>query len=105
MSIDVLNNAIAELALVLIGMSSATAVLWVSICTLNFMSPGTRIVSRLAYILLGVGAAGFLLAPPLIGYRPDPGTVFLLAGVAAVLADGRNRAMRRRHSRPPLRQS
>lgn len=105
MSIEFLNNAVAEVLLLAMGMSAAVTVLWVSICTLNFMSPGTRLVSRLAYILLGVAAGGFILAPPLIGYRPDPGTVFLLMGVAAVLADGRNRAMRRRHSRPPLRQS
>lgn len=64
-------------------------VIWTALCTLNFMSPSTRWFSRVAYVLIGAGAAAMLLAPFYFKQALNGGSVILLCGVAVLLVSER----------------
>lgn len=91
----------AQTLLVGINAIMATIVLWTSLCTLNFMTPGTPPGSRIAYILLGVGAASMLLGPLYLEHKPTVGGTVTAAGVALLLITERlyTRKLLARYSR------
>lgn len=72
---------------VLTGINSVAAlmVLWTAICTLNFMTPRTPPGSRVAYVLLGVGAGAMLLGPVYFEHKPTVGGTVVATGVALLL--------------------
>jgi len=57
-------------ALILFNSAAAIVALWSSICATNHMSRKTPLAIRLAFILIGVGAAAALLAPGYLGRAP-----------------------------------
>jgi len=79
----------------------ALAVLWMCICTLNYMTPSTPLLHRLSFILLGVGAASMLFGPLYFDTFPTVGGVTLAGGTALLLTTERLYAMkfRRRYRR------
>lgn len=79
----------------------STIVLWTCVCTLNYMTPSTPPVHRLAYVLLGVGAASMLLGPLYFEFKPTVGGTVLAAGTALLLITERlyTRKLRERYAR------
>jgi len=69
--------------------------LWSSICATNHMCRTTPLPIRLAFILIGVGAAASLLAPGYLGRAPTNAELLLVTGFALLAVADR----RRRHSR------
>lgn len=82
-------------ALILFNSAAAIVALWSSICATNHMSRKTPLAIRLAFILIGVGAAAALLAPGYLGRAPTNAELLLVTGVALLAVADR----RRRHSR------
>lgn len=81
--------------LILFNSAAAIVALWSSICATNHMSRKTPLAIRLAFILIGVGAAAALLAPGYLGRAPTNAELLLVTGVALLAVADR----RRRHSR------
>ena len=81
--------------LILFNSAAAIVALWSSICATNHMSRKTPLAIRLAFILIGVGAAAALLAPSYLGRAPTNAELLLVTGVALLAVADR----RRRHSR------
>lgn len=81
-------------ALILFNSAAAIVALWSSICATNHMSRKTPLAIRLAFILIGVGAAAALLAPGYLGRAPTNAELLLVTGVALLAVADR----RRRHS-------
>lgn len=61
---------------------AAVTVIWSSICAANQMTRRTGLLVRLAYILLGVGAAALLFAPVYFTRLPTVSEMLLISGVA-----------------------
>jgi CHASE2 domain-containing sensor protein len=85
---------------ILVNSVAAVAAIWSSICATNRMRRTTPLGVRVAYILIGVGAAASLLAPGYLGRAPTSAELLLVLGVALLAAADR----RRRHSRRLLRE-
>ena len=81
--------------LILFNSAAAIVALWSSICATNHMSRKTPLAIRLAFILIGVGAAAALLAPGYLERAPTNAELLLVTGVALLAVADR----RRRHSR------
>lgn len=80
---------------ILIGMNTVVSavVLWSSICAVNRMTPHSPHLIRLAFVLMGVGAAATLLTPAYLYRVPDVSEVLLMTGVATlVISNKRQRA-------------
>ena len=88
MSLDHLR--IEQLATV-INTAASIWVLWSSICAANFMSLKTPALVRVAYILLGVGAAASLMAPGYLGRPPTLAELLLVCGMALLTVANRRR--------------
>ena len=71
-----------ETALITANSLAAVTVIWSSICAANQMNRKTRLLLRLSYILLGVGAAASLFAPPYFSRPPTLAEVLLILGIA-----------------------
>lgn len=74
---------------------AALVALWSSICATNHMRRVTPVAIRVAFILIGVGAAASLLAPGYLGRPPTNAELLLVTGIATLAVADR----RRRHSR------
>ena len=81
--------------LILFNSAAAIVALWSSICATNHMSRKTPLAIRLAFILIGVGAAAALLALGYLERAPTNAELLLVTGVALLAVADR----RRRHSR------
>lgn len=94
------NETLQALMLAANGIFSLV-VLWTCVCTLNYMTPSTPALHRLAFIFLGVGAASMLLGPLYFTHKPTPGGTILAGGVALLLVTERlyTRRLRDRYSR------
>lgn len=78
---------------ILISVNTVAAlwVIWSSICAANFMSLRTPWLVRLAYLLLGVGAAAALLAPGYLNRAPTFAELLLVIGLAMLSIGDRRR--------------
>lgn len=73
----------------------STIVLWSSVCATNRMTPHTPHLIRLAFVLLGVGAAATLLTPAYLNRVPTAPELLLMSGVAALTIGDKRRRSRR----------
>lgn len=89
--------------LVCLNTVTGMVVLWSAICATNRMSLATPWVIRLAYILLGVGAAAALLAPSYLNRVPTVAELLLVSGMALLALADRRRRHSRRLTRPVTR--
>lgn len=71
-----------ETILITANSVAAVVVIWSSICAANQMNRKTRLLLRLSYILLGVGAAASLFAPGYFSRPPTLAEVLLIMGIA-----------------------
>lgn len=62
-------------------------VAWTSICAVNTMGDQTRFIIRIAYVLMGTGAAGMAMYPFWFGSAPTFHAVLVMAAVALVYMD------------------
>lgn len=88
MSIDHLHPDQLTIA---INTAASIRVLWSSICAANFMSLKTPLLVRVAYILLGVGAAASLMAPGYLQRPPTLAELPLVCGMALLTVANRRR--------------
>ncbi|GEM_PF-2501937 len=88
-------------ATVVVVMNSVAAIvaLWSSICATNHMSRKTPLLIRVAFILIGVGAAAALLSPGYLGRTPTNAELLLVTGVALLAVTDRRRRFSRKLSR------
>lgn len=91
MNLIVSYPPVGWLAALFLGLNTIAGlvVIWTALCTLNYMSPATRWFSRIAYVLIGAGAAAMLLAPFYFKQALNGGSVILLCGVAVLLVSER----------------
>lgn len=87
------------LALVL-STSLALVTLWTTICVVNHMNRKTPFIRRLAFVLLGTGAAAMVIAPVYLNRSPTISEMLVLLALALLSFTERKRY---RHS-PPQRQ-
>lgn len=71
--------------LTLISTFLSLFVTWSCVCTINAMSPRTRFVVRLAYVLLCTGAMGIAMYPVWF-HEPIDGYVLILLVAIALIA-------------------
>lgn len=86
-------------AAVVLNSLAAIVALWSSICATNHMSRKTPLVIRVAFILIGVGAAAALLSPGYLGRTPTNAELLLVTGVALLAVTDRRRRFSRKLSR------
>lgn len=60
---------------------------WTCICAVNGMSPKTRLISRLAYVLLGTGAIGVAMYPIWFHRPVETHVLLLLVSIALIAFD------------------
>ena len=92
-----------DLTLQTLGFIAAAVIFWRAESVLNLMAPGCRLLVRVAFWLLTVGAAA--VAVRLYqGYVPLPAVVLTLTGTALLLVSERRvRALLRAHTPKPVR--
>ena len=91
-----------DLTLQTLGFIAAAVIFWRAECVLNLMAPGCRLLVRLAFWLLVVGAAAMTVRL-WQGYVPPPAVVLTLAGMALLLVSERRvRALLRAHTPRPV---
>ena len=91
-----------DLTLQTLGFIAAVVIFWRAECVLNLMAPGCRLLVRLAFWLLVVGAAATALRI-WQGYAPPVAVVLALGGVALLLVSERRvRALLRAHTPTPV---
>lgn len=91
--------SVLEIALIAVNSVMAGGALWASICATNNMSPGTRPIIRVAYVVLGTASAASLLYPFWYGQPPGLREMMLILGVVTLLyADKRSSKHRPAHS-------
>jgi hypothetical protein len=73
------------LVLTILGSLAAAVILFSVICRVNLMTPGTPGIQRLAYVMMGVGAASLLLSPWFFDYRPTVSSTVLECGIAVLM--------------------
>lgn len=81
----------SDFLLISINTLGSLTVLWSSICATNYMSLKTSVIVRLAYIVLGVGAAASLLTPGYLGRAPTIAELALVCGMALLTMAERRR--------------
>lgn len=83
---------------------AAAVILWRSEIAINLMGPGCRMITRVAFWLLAVGAGAAIL-DVLQGYTPSWADVITFSGLASLLASERRfrSLLRLRPSLPPPR--
>ena len=86
-----LDHFHVEHAMTAINTAASIWVLWSSICAANFMSLKTPALVRVAYILLGVGAAASLMAPGYLQRPPTLAELLLVCGMALLTVANRRR--------------
>lgn len=86
---QILPEGAAETALLVVNTITALTVLWTVLCTLNFMSAQSFWLTRVAYVLIGVGAGAMLIGPMYWNHEPTVGAVALLTGVTVALVTER----------------
>lgn len=69
----------------LLGSTAALVILFSVICRINLMTPGTPGLQRIAYVLMGVGAASLLLSPWFFAHRPTVSGTLLECGIAVLM--------------------
>ena len=91
-----------DLILQTLGFIAAVVIFWRAESVLNLMAPGCRLLVRLAFWLLVVGAAAMAVRL-WQGYVPPPAVVLTLAGMALLLVSERRvRALLRAHTPRPV---
>lgn len=78
----------------IIAYLAAAVALWATICTINFMSRSTPFITRVAYILVGIGAGSVLLTVVYSQQPPGIPSAIFSIGVAIMLIAGRLHARR-----------
>ncbi len=86
-------------AFTVVGVVAGCAVMWAEVCTLNAMTRRTRLVTRLAHVLIGVGTAAVVLTPCYLGRAPSHAEILLLSGLALLALVRKARWLRLRRSR------
>jgi hypothetical protein len=87
-----------DLTLQTLGFIAAVVVFWRAESILNLMAPGCRLLVRLAFWLLVVGAAAFAVRI-WQGYTPPAGAALAFMGMALLLVSERRvRAILRIHT-------
>jgi len=81
--------------LILLNTIVSTIVLWSSICATNRMTPRTPHLIRLAFVLLGAGAAATLLTPAYLNRVPTAPELLMMVGVASLTIGDKRRRSRR----------
>lgn len=88
-----------DLTLQAFGLFAALVIFWRAEPILNIMAPSCRLLVRLAFWLLAVGAAGLATCIVFREYVPPAAFVSIVAGVALLLmSERRVRALLRLHS-------
>lgn len=90
-----INSEALNQLVIIVNTAVSLAALWFTICALNVMTPRTRAAIRLAYILIGIGVAGSLLAPFFHARPPTWPEVVLIAGVCVLSIYDRRRKVQR----------
>lgn len=78
-------------ALIVLNTISSLALLWSVVCTTNSMHRGTKLVIRIAFILMGTGAFAALLTPFFLPRAPSYAEIFLMFGFALFAYSDRRR--------------
>lgn len=90
-----------DLLLQAAGVLASALIFWRAESVLNLLAPGCRLLVRVAFWLLVVGAASFALRV-LEGYTPTVGVVLTFSGIALLLVSERRvRALLRFHTPTP----
>ena len=92
-----------DLTLQTLGFIAAAVIFWRAESVLNLMAPECRLLVRVAFWLLTVGAAAVAVCL-YQGYVPPPAVVLSLMGMALLLVSERRvRALLRAHTPKPVR--
>lgn len=84
-----------EFVLICLNTVTSMIVLWSAICAADHMTTRTPHSIRIAFILVGVGAAAQLLSPPYLNRIPTAPELLLITGVAVLSIIDRRRRIAR----------